>query len=548
MQRESDTGEGSSQGMKDAIDSAVAIARERYLRVLASRANGLRKLVEQARETQGFDAAAKMAHRLKGTAGSYGLGELSLAFEALERALTQPSASFPRLSMLLDGVDRVVDTLLADQRAGEVSSLRPEHAGRVVLVGLDDELARRCTHLLRQHRVEVDRAEDASELKQVVQRVGYIDGALLSMHDPAEVVRIVDTVRQASGNRYLPTCVIAESPDLWQHQVAASAGVDAFVSTSAPDGVLQEAFDPMLERSHQLAPRLVLLDDDTELLDVLASVLSTVGMRTRRLSEPDDVLRHLEEWDPDALVIDVDMPRVSGTEVCSILRATPRFQSLPVIMLTGRTDRETRLAGYRVGCDDFITKPFDAEELVIRIQARVSRKRTLTRAERDPLSGLVLRRVFSMRAHMRCSEARRHGFPLSLCLLDLDRFKLLNDTYGHATGDRVIATLGRLLRARLREEDLAGRWGGEEFAIALPHTDAERAQHVLGELLRLFGAMTFDDDDGRTFQTSFSAGIATMPDDGGSVEELLAIADARLYASKREGRARVSARPPGSPA
>ncbi len=137
------------------------------------------------------------------------------------------------------------------------------------------------------------------------------------------------------------------------------------------------------------------------------------------------------------------------------------------------------------------------------------------------------------------SEARRHARTLSVALIDVDRFKRVNDAYGHLVGDHVLMALGRLLTARFRLEDLRGRWGGEEFVIVFPNEPASTAASVLSRVLDEFRTMPFQSDRGEPFFVTFSAGISSFPADGGTVDALIRAADRRLYRAKRGGRAHV---------
>jgi diguanylate cyclase (GGDEF)-like protein len=159
--------------------------------------------------------------------------------------------------------------------------------------------------------------------------------------------------------------------------------------------------------------------------------------------------------------------------------------------------------------------------------------------DRDSLTGLLMRRTFSERLNARIQEALRRGAPLAVCLLDLDHFKRINDTAGHLAGDQVLASLGRLLQSRFRTEDLRGRWGGEEFVLAFPNESAEVVEGAVSRVLKEFHELSFTDDAGGSFRASFSAGLASHPADGASVEELLRKADHRMYLAKQGGRNRI---------
>ncbi|MCP3063567.1 GGDEF domain-containing protein [Myxococcus sp. K38C18041901] len=151
----------------------------------------------------------------------------------------------------------------------------------------------------------------------------------------------------------------------------------------------------------------------------------------------------------------------------------------------------------------------------------------------------MLRRPFIEGLRSRLSEAQRQQRPLSLCFLDVDHFKRVNDKYGHLAGDRVLTRLGRLLGARFRREDVRGRWGGEEFVVGLLGETAASAKAILSRTMAEVAEMTFDGDGGESFRVTMSAGIAESPGDGATLEALLRVADARLHRAKTNGRNRI---------
>jgi diguanylate cyclase (GGDEF)-like protein len=234
------------------------------------------------------------------------------------------------------------------------------------------------------------------------------------------------------------------------------------------------------------------------------------------------------------------MPGLSGLEICRMLRMSPRWQQLPVVFVTATADLASRLSAFRAGADDYLAKPIVVPELLARIRVRLEQTRLLReRAERCPLTGTLLRRPLLEALAARLSEARRRGQQLSLALLDLDYFKQVNDRHGHLAGDRVLLGFGKLLGARFRASDLRGRWGGEEFVVALPDEDESTARGVLERVLLEFAAMEFEGDGGERFSASFSGGIACFPGDGERVDDLIRVADARLYRAKAAGRANL---------
>ena len=186
-------------------------------------------------------------------------------------------------------------------------------------------------------------------------------------------------------------------------------------------------------------------------------------------------------------------------------------------------------------------RPSSVVESVSPLKVRSTHPPGQVRSNQDLLTGSLTRRAFRQTAKAHLAEAQRAKDFLSLCVLDLDGFKQVNDTCGHAVGDRVLATLGGMLTARLRAEDPCGRWGGDEFVVAFLGMWAERAPEVL---YRVFGELSqpaFARDTMLPAGVRFgvSAGIATFPVDGLWIDDLLLVADRRLNAAKLSGRNRV---------
>jgi diguanylate cyclase (GGDEF)-like protein len=191
--------------------------------------------------------------------------------------------------------------------------------------------------------------------------------------------------------------------------------------------------------------------------------------------------------------------------------------------------------------------PIQAGRVLLLLGAAVGTTAVVLRAQHlrrlsatDRLTGLWNRGAFEDRLGEEWSRARRHERPLSLAILDLDRFKDFNDTHGHAAGDAALRTLAEALRAAVRREDVVARWGGEEFVVLLPETQAHDALARIEDVRRsLEGAVPLTTRTGRTFGITASAGVASWPGDGLEVDEVLAAADRRLYAAKQRGRNRV---------
>jgi len=213
------------------------------------------------------------------------------------------------------------------------------------------------------------------------------------------------------------------------------------------------------------------------------------------------------------------------------------------LFLTAQTGLSARLAAFEAGGDDYLPKPVAPAELLMRVKVRLERARLLReRADKDVLTGLMIRRAFMEQLSGLLSESKTNNLRFSLCLLDIDHFKHVNDNYGHLSGDRVLAYFGQLIRRRFRVEDLRGRWGGEEFIVAFRHIDKQTAKGALERCLDELKGQIFEGDNGEIFSVSFSGGLVSFPEDGESPQTLIKLADECLYEAKHRGRSQVVAR------
>jgi len=362
-----------------------------------------------------------------------------------------------------------------------------------------------------------------------------IDGSL-----GCDAVQLARDLRALRRQPHLPLAFLSDRVDVERRVEAAHAGASLFLAKPVDAYAFGAAVDQMLALGSAEKMRVLVVDDDRDFSACVAAVLEPVGIVVRTVPEATRLVETLEDVRPDLVLLDAMLPGVSGWDAIRIIRAIPEWGDLPVIFVTGRTDLESRVSAFEAGADDYIAKPLVPEELLARVRVRLDRRKLLREVtERDPLTHCLSRRTLLHAFESRLSEARRHGQVLSAALLDVDRFKQVNDTYGHWVGDQVLVALGRLLNERFRLEDLRGRWGGEEFIIVFPNSPPDRAAAVLSRVLEEFRRVPFRSErDGRFFVT-FSAGVGSFPRDGAGVDALIRAADARLYDAKRRGRGQV---------
>jgi two-component system, cell cycle response regulator len=309
-------------------------------------------------------------------------------------------------------------------------------------------------------------------------------------------------------------------------------------------------------------PRLLAIDESTEIHRLLKSNLRGERVEIHGATTGEQGLRSARTLQPDVILLSVELPDVHGFSVLERLKADGGTHDIPVIFLSSSADTQMIVHGLDMGAIDFVGKPFDMGELKARVRSairiRLLIKMLAQRAQIDGLTGLWNRAHFDQRLQEEVAAALRHDAPLSLILLDLDRFKQINDTRGHPCGDQVLEEVGRLL-ARGRAGDVACRYGGEEFAIISPRTGAEDAVYLAERLREEMRGLRWE--EAPELRVTASLGVADLAcvrhgagaggereceGDGSAVNPgcviaklLIEAADGALYQAKSLGRDRV---------
>jgi diguanylate cyclase (GGDEF)-like protein len=302
----------------------------------------------------------------------------------------------------------------------------------------------------------------------------------------------------------------------------------------------------------------LIADDDRGILAILRTMLTRAGLEVVSAGDGTAAWDILCTHPPVSLaIIDWLMPKIDGLELCRRVRQSSTLSTMYVIILTARDGHANIVAGLTAGADDYISKPFDVEELkarvqvgirVVTLQQRLSDEVAALQAARDALdrlassdelTGLYSRRRWIEIATNEVGRYNRYRRCFSVLLADLDFFKRVNDTFGHAVGDEALKQFAQVLRDEARESDAVGRIGGEEFAILLPETTFESARDIGTRIVNACRTLRVDTPS-MSVGLTCSIGVAEATPDDHTIESIVERADQEMYAAKRGGRDRVA--------
>jgi diguanylate cyclase (GGDEF)-like protein len=309
---------------------------------------------------------------------------------------------------------------------------------------------------------------------------------------------------------------------------------------------------------------ILIVDDIPANLRLLKAMLADQGYHVRPARNGELALMNARSAPPDLILLDIKMPGLNGYEVCEQLKADPRTRHIPIIFLSALGQTEDKVKAFTLGGVDYITKPFQIEEVLARVEVHLALQQAKQQLDaqnkqlqsqiiqiedlqaslreqaiRDPLTGLYNRRHLDEVLTQACARALRKDELLSIVILDLDNLKEINDTYGHITGgDKALKALADIFKQMCRTEDTLCRYGGDEFLIILHDTTAQVAFERVLQWKEAITRVKITSPKG-VFNIMFSAGVAEFPTHGLTGEETIIRADSALYSAKELGRNQV---------
>lgn len=491
-------------------------------------------------------------HKLAGTGGSFGLTELSAKARALERRVER------WLDEGLDTIDDAAGRALVEDlgalhaAAGKTdpvlqSSFLPRkktpvsEVAQIWLVEDDPEVGRQLRYQLESFNYSVRMFESIDEAGRIAE-TERPDLLILDVMFEAEGENSTEKMSRCPALNRLecPLLFVTSHDDFMSRVRAARLGAMGYFIKPIDVPRLVNRMAQIFDQRRAPPQRVLIVDDDADLAEHMRLVLMAQDIRVEVLSRPQDIMEEIAAFRPELVLMDMHMPEFSGPDLAGVIRQHENYANLPVVYLSAETDIKQQVRAMDRGADDFLSKPISDFQLVAAVRARIARARRLDeQISKDSLTGLLKHASIKEAVDMNVRHAHRVGAPITVAMLDIDHFKEVNDSYGHAIGDVVIAAVATLLRQRLRQSDIIGRYGGEEFVAVLPECDVGNAKRVLGDIRERFSSLGFS-HGGQTFKCTISIGLASAsqhPESDGA--ELLVTADEALFKAKRGGRNQV---------
>jgi diguanylate cyclase (GGDEF)-like protein len=498
------------QRLKEKFLSRVAVIKQATTAMLAN------NLDEELRQL-----AIAEAHKLVGTLGMFDLDEGSRLAREIEYLFESKQPLNPsqkeHLVEAIAAIQQELERTIA-QRSLELlgNDERPVilivEGDRVLAQDLATEVASRGMHA----QVMTDLATARDWLYKKRPDAVLLDLSWATLEDNLTWLRELSAYSPP-----VPVLVLTERDNFLDRVQVARLGGRGFLQkpVSAPQVI--EAIAQFLDRSRTNESRVMVVDDDPQILKSLRKLLEPWGIKLATVDNPLRFWEILESTSPDLLILDVQIPQISGIELCQVVRNDPRWATLPVLFLTARTDVKTMHRVFEVGADDYVMKPIVEPELLTRILNRLERSRLLRNlTEIDALTGVANRRKFTQELSQFFRFAQRHQQPLCFAIVDVDKLREINLHYGHAVGDKVLSRLGELLRKTFQSEDAIARWGGAEFVVAMYGMTKRDGVQRLSELSEILTQETFQASNNEQFQVSFTVGVVQYPEEGSDLQEL----------------------------
>ncbi|MBP9094846.1 response regulator [bacterium] len=487
-------------------------------------------------------------HWLAGSGSMYGfqrVSALGLEGEKLCEAITRQSgaaskgdlermqALLQELSTQFTGGDEAPETT----NLGKVRTVAASGKQEVLVIDEDQKDLESLKKMVEENDFNFRSARSfAGTLSELERRMP--EGLILEIPLPdGDAYELVERIRTMPGGDEMAIIIVSKQTGFLDKVRAIHCGADAHFEKPIDTKSMFRRLRYLLDKRFQETPRILSVEDDPDQAAFIRAFLESAGYQVRTCTDPKNFESYMSAFQPDLVLLDVMLPGMTGYELSRYVRQDERHATLPILFLTTQGQIDARIESARAGGDDHLVKPVPPALLLSSVSSRLERARFLkTLLHRDGLTSLLNHTTFMEQAQAVIAQRKRHAGFTVLILLDIDYFRSINERHGYPGGDKVLVALSMLLRRRLRQSDIIGRYAGDEFAIIAEGLDENEAQLLSSRLVADFAAIQHSTLSHAGFYATCSSGIAILDAKTMTVETWVKSAFRALQEAKAAGR------------
>ena len=365
------------------------------------------------------------------------------------------------------------------------------------------------------------------------------DGLIIEIPLPdGDGYELVEQVRTMPGAEELPIIIVSKQSGFLDKVRSIHCGADAHFEKPIDMKAMIRRMRYLLDKRKQDSPRILSVEDDPDQAAFIRAFLESAGYQVKTCTDPKNFDSYVSSFNPDLVLLDVMLPGMTGYELARYLRQDERYAALPVIFLTTQGNIEARIEVARAGGDDHLVKPVPPALLLSSVSSRLERSRFLkTLLHKDGLTSMLNHSSLMEQAQLVIAQQKRRSGLVALIILDIDQFRAINEKHGYPGGDRVLISMSLLLRKRLRQSDILGRYGPDQFGIIAEGLDCQEALTLAQRLIADFATIShLSQNHSGGFVATASAGISILDAKTMSVESWMQSALRAVEAAKQSGR------------
>jgi diguanylate cyclase (GGDEF)-like protein len=478
-------------------------------------------------------AAEQAAHKLAGVLGMFEQETGTEIARQIEQILSQNNHLLPtqkhKLLSLISELTTLLNLMGEKLVSRSTPTIEQHYNSRLLLIDTDWQIGLQLQQLAQPgdwHWQQITTIEAATNYLQTtspdlvvlnIDEVGVREQSLVLLSDLAKRTPPV------------PVLVLAAVDGLVDRVTVARSGARGFLVKPVTSAQIWDVASQILQRTRSQVVHVLAVDDDPLILQALRSLLEPWGIYMTTLDDPTGFWEVLQSTVPDLLILDVEMPQISGIELCQAVRTDPQWQELPIVFLTAHREIETVQQVFTVGGDDYVVKPIVEAELLARINHRLERNRLMRAiSTKEPITGLLNQLQSNRNLQHLISQAQRYKYPFCLVLLKVTDLHQINIKHSHCAGNQVLQRWGRIFQSAFCSGENLGYWGYGEFVVGISGLTKIEVNDRLSDVLTSLRQQIFTDPHGDRFQVVCHFAVVEYPRDGLTLESLYQVASSAL--------------------